>query len=430
MNEQRQADREDRVLIYSHDTYGLGHLRRCTAIAERLLRDRPRRSVLLVTGSPRAQSFDLPDGLDVIKLPSVLKRNDGSYVTRSLRTGIRETADVRAAILRAAAVEFRPHAVLVDHSPTGFMGELEPMFDALTSGGVVPRPRFVLGLRDIIDDAEAVRVQWTRENAWRRLDGLYDHVLVYGDASVRSTAEDLGLKARCGDRLAYTGYVARPTTPGRRTSSPPLIVVTTGGGGDGHDLLRAYARFLETLENPAAFRSLVVTGPFLSGERTAEIRARLARTAALVEVVEFVPDFPSVLARASALVAMAGYNTTVEALASGVPTLFLPRERPRREQAIRAERLAEVVPQFRVLSPEQATPDAIGRFVSEALAAPPSPPCRLRMDGADRAAQAVESAIASAAAVDGDPSAFRRASAAAAPAASAAAARSGERRRA
>lgn len=386
--------REDRVLIYSHDTYGLGHLRRCTAIAERLLRDRPHRSVLLVTGSPRAQAFDLPPGLDVVKLPSVLKRSDGSYDSRSLRTEIGATAALRAELLRAAAVGFRPHAVLVDHSPTGFMGELEPMFDVLTSGDVVPRPRFVLGLRDVIDDAEAVRVQWTREGAWRRLDGLYDKVLVYGDPSVRSTAEDLDLAARLGDRLEYTGYVARPATPPSRDTAPPLILVTTGGGGDGQDLLRAYARYLETLEDPTAFRSLVVTGPFLSGDRAAEIRARFARTAAAVEVVEFVDDFPTLLGRASGLVAMAGYNTTVEALASGVPTLLVPRERPRREQAIRAERLARILPQFRVHTKETATPEAIGRFVADALIAPPSPPCRLRMDGADRAAAAIETAIA------------------------------------
>ena len=39
---------------------------------------------------------------------------------------------------------------------------------------------------------------------------------------------------------------------------------------------------------------------------------------------------------------MAGYNTTVEALAAGVRPLLVPRRSPRREQAIRATRLASL----------------------------------------------------------------------------------------
>ena len=82
--------RADRILIYSHDTYGLGHLRRCLMIAERLLRDRPQRSVLIATGSPRAVAFEFVPGLDLLKLPFTLTRS-----VRQARKVLREAkADV------------------------------------------------------------------------------------------------------------------------------------------------------------------------------------------------------------------------------------------------------------------------------------------------------------------------------------------------
>jgi predicted glycosyltransferase len=385
----KPTDAPRRIFIYSHDTYGLGHLRRCTAIAESLLRAAPDRSVLLVTGSPRAQSFSLVPGLDVLKLPSVLKRADGGYGARSLRLDLESATRLRAEILRAAALEFRPDVVLVDHAPTGFQGELEPLFESLTADPAAA-PRFLLGLREIIDDAEAVRVQWTRENAWRRLDALYDRVLVYGDPRVLTTAAELGLGARLGERLVHTGYVARTPAPRPETSAPPLVLVTAGGGGDGQDLFRSYARYLESLAAPPAFRSLVVTGPFLSAERGAELRERFARVGGSVEVTEFVEDCDAVLARASAVVAMAGYNTAVECLAAGTPVLFLPREAPRREQSLRAERLAAVAPSVRFARAADATPDLYARFLREALATPRGAPCGLRLDGAAQAAAAIE----------------------------------------
>ena len=50
-----QADR--RVLIYSHDTFGLGHLRRSRAIANTLADYQAGLSVIIVSGSPIVLSF-------------------------------------------------------------------------------------------------------------------------------------------------------------------------------------------------------------------------------------------------------------------------------------------------------------------------------------------------------------------------------------
>jgi predicted glycosyltransferase len=47
-----------RILIYSHDTFGLGHLRRCRAIAHSLVDADEALSVLILSGSPIIGRFD------------------------------------------------------------------------------------------------------------------------------------------------------------------------------------------------------------------------------------------------------------------------------------------------------------------------------------------------------------------------------------
>ncbi|MBV9566680.1 MAG: hypothetical protein JO172_00940, partial [Hyphomicrobiales bacterium] len=46
-----------RALFYSHDTFGLGHLRRTRAIANALVDAHPGLSVIIISGSPVVGSF-------------------------------------------------------------------------------------------------------------------------------------------------------------------------------------------------------------------------------------------------------------------------------------------------------------------------------------------------------------------------------------
>ncbi|MEQ9330022.1 MAG: hypothetical protein RIG56_01565, partial [Thalassobaculum sp.] len=58
-----------RVLMYSHDTLGLGHLRRCRAIAHALVEADPGLSVLILSGSPIIGSFDFRTRVDFVRIP-------------------------------------------------------------------------------------------------------------------------------------------------------------------------------------------------------------------------------------------------------------------------------------------------------------------------------------------------------------------------
>jgi len=358
-----------KFLLYSHDTYGLGHLRRNTTIAAALTAEGNNAEVLLVSGSPRSASFPLPPRTDVVQLPSVTKSSAGSYVPRRLTGDISSVVELRAAVIDSTVAAYRPDVMLVDHSPAGVNGELRPCLARLSSDP--DRPRLVLGLRDIIDEPAKVAAQWSSEGLWEVLDH-YDEIVVYGDAAVCSTATELGLAERCAAPVTHVGYTAPQCGTNRRAiqrrADLPLVVVTVGGGGDGFDLCARYLEFVSHWNSPT-FRSVVVTGPLMSARRRRELRCVAAKIHAEVEVVELDLDLRQLLADASAVISMAGYNTVVELLALGTPTLLVPRSFPRQEQLLRAQRLAGVS-QMDWCPLDKLSTERLARFISGAAVAP------------------------------------------------------------
>ena len=80
-----------RILIYSHDTMGLGHLRRCRTIAHALVEQNKDLSVLIISGSPIIGSFDFKTRVDFVRVPGVIKLRNGEYTSLNLHLDIRET---------------------------------------------------------------------------------------------------------------------------------------------------------------------------------------------------------------------------------------------------------------------------------------------------------------------------------------------------
>jgi predicted glycosyltransferase len=84
----------------------------------------------------------------------------------------------------------------------------------------------------------------------------------------------------------------------------------------------------------------MVTGPFMPATQRDDLRSRAA--ALPVRVKTSVSDSLSYIAAADLVVAMAGYNTTVEILRFGRPAVLVPRHGPSQEQRMRAGRFAEL----------------------------------------------------------------------------------------
>src|SRR5688572_9871669 len=94
--------RAPRILLYSHDTFGLGHIRRTLSIAWGLAAALPRASLLCLTGSPRAHAFPMPDCMDYLKLPAVTKDAKGRYVSRASNLSFRRVLAMRSEVIDAA----------------------------------------------------------------------------------------------------------------------------------------------------------------------------------------------------------------------------------------------------------------------------------------------------------------------------------------
>ncbi|RAH99417.1 hypothetical protein DLJ53_23115 [Acuticoccus sediminis] len=327
-----------RILIYSHDSFGLGHLRRCRAIAHSMVGAMDTLSVIILSGSPIIGSFDFRSRVDFVRVPGVIKLRDGAYSSHSLSLGIEEMLRLRASIIEHTADVFDPDIVIVDKEPLGLRGEVQPTLEMLKER----RCRLVLGLRDVMDDPASLADEWERKHAVAALEELYDEIWVYGKAEVHDPLEGVCVPDGVRDKMLYTGYLKRELPNGDSTAElnpfdeEPFILVTPGGGGDGMELVDWVLRAYEAHERPL-FPALVVLGPFMPTEKQAEFKAR-AEALRDVHVIRFTPVIEKLMNEATAIVGMGGYNIFCEILSFDKPTLLVPRVVPRREQAIRARK--------------------------------------------------------------------------------------------
>jgi predicted glycosyltransferase len=334
-----------RLLIYSQDGLGLGHLRRTTLLAGEFLAARPGGSVLTISDSPIGQFFSAAAGHDYLKLPSIQKIGPGNWSPVSLSAPFPDVLTLRKETIRSVAQSFEPDVMLVDHMPHGAMGELVPTLEALHETSA----RLVLGIRDIIDAPPTVRRRWRLEGALEAVDRYFEDVLVYGTRDVFDVAQEYAWPAGLRDRLRYCGYVCAPArAPSADTvrtayladqPDSQLIVAMAGGGADGHELFETLLRALPKLNADRPCVLVVVTGPFLA---EAERRSLQQLSAGLpVRLVSHVDDSLSHQRAADLVIAMAGYNTTAEILSLGTRALLVPRRGPSAEQQMRARRFAE-----------------------------------------------------------------------------------------
>lgn len=325
-----------RVLIYSHDTFGLGHLRRSRAIANALVPERPGISVLIISGSPVIGSFEFGQGVDYVRIPGVTKQPDGDYRSLNLNVPIEEAVRLREALILQTAETFRPEIFIVDKEPTGFRGEIMAALERVSARGC----HVVLGARDVMDDPELLVPEWERKGATAALARFYDEIWVYGLEEVYRPLARLDLPARLARRTTYTGYLRREVPQHSSLTRPPkitrrpFVLVTTGGGGDGEDVIDWVISAYEadpTIELPA----LIVFGPFMNRDSRRGFMDRISRHPKL-DAIAFDTKIELLMTKAAAVVAMGGYNTFCEILSLDKPSLIVPRTRPRREQLIRA----------------------------------------------------------------------------------------------
>jgi predicted glycosyltransferase len=360
-----------KVLVYSHDAYGLGNIRRMLEITSHLVNSDPDVSVLLISGSPMLHAFRIPPRVDYIKLPCVARSDKGESVVKSLGLSYENTIRLRANVIMMAALDFEPDLVLVDKKPFGIADELQPALSMLRKRGNPPKT--VLLLRDILDEPRVTIRQWAEGGYHETIRAFYDQVLVVGESEIFDACEEYEFPAETRARVRHCGYIERPA-PAKAPrqvraefgiGSEPMVLVTAGGGADGARLMSAYLEGL--LDRPRrGFTTLMITGPEMSPAQRAEL-AQLAERAGEVVLREFTDDMMSCMNAADAVVSMGGYNTVCELLTLRKKTIVVPRVTPVREQWIRAHRM-DRLGLLRALHPDTLTPRSLIDAVVEELA--------------------------------------------------------------
>jgi predicted glycosyltransferase len=263
-----------------------------------------------------------------------------------------------------------PDVIVVDRHPYGTFGELREGLELGHRRG----SRIVIGLRDIIDDRETVAAELAGAR-WDGVDELFDEAFVYGERHLCDHEAEYGL--RIAPR--YCGWVV--DMPIRVRREPRLLAVAAGGGGDGRPVWRLAA---EVVAMRRDWTAVLAAGPFADA---LPMSARERRALGDRLTVAFnLNGCARLFARAGAVLQMAGYNSTYEALAAGHRPILAPRRTPRREQEIRALRLADLG--LADVVPEAAGADWVVPLLDADRVVTPAAlrAAGIALDGADRAA--------------------------------------------
>jgi predicted glycosyltransferase len=364
-----------KILFYSHDTMGLGHLQRNHKIAFALKKSYTDLKISLVTGCSVTSHFKPIPNLEFIHLPPVRKVGKEEYEAFDPENSFETVLEKRKSIILDSIKEINPDIFWVDHAPVGMKGELFPALRWITENA--KNTAVILGLRDIIDHPDNVIPLWEEQKIFDILRSVYRKIFIYGDSRVFNPVKEYGFPADIAEKTSFTGYITNTNVDppagnsGLELSDSGRVFVTIGGGEwAGEIIIGNLFAAVRANNNRLPFDITVVTGPFFPDELWS-LYSEMAGELSL-EMLKFVPDIRPYIYSSDLVVSTAGYNTVTDVISCGKRALFIPRIKFRREQLLRSERLAELG-MVKTLSPEDVTPDLLIENIMRMLDDPRCP---------------------------------------------------------
>jgi predicted glycosyltransferase len=345
----------------------MGHLFRSIALARALAGH----EVTLVAGGQDVE-MDLPEHVELIRLPVLYM--DETFTNLMAGTPGKPVAAIqqeRRERLAALFKRLQPDICMFELYPfgrTAFGFELEPLLTAIRRGEF-GRSRTVCSIRDVLVEKRDPQAYEAR--VVDSLNRWFDLLLVHSDQQVLTLDETF---SRCHDiriPVVYTGFVASRPDPARARAlrerlgihaGKKLVVASCGGGRAGHRLLRPVIAACRQIRRRLPVQLEVFTGPFMEASEFEDLQS-MADTG--LSVQRFTPNFMDYLSAADLSISLAGYNTCMNLLATGVPALVLPYAR-QREQPLRVEKLKPYLT-LRTLEESDLDPDRLCRAVERGL---------------------------------------------------------------
>jgi predicted glycosyltransferase len=322
-----------KFLLYSHDTFGLGHIRRNLKMANALTRRG--HQVLIVCSCPFSYRFKSDPNISLVTLPGFEKSSAGGYRPRQGQWDIESLSYFRKRQLLQVTGSYTPDVFIVDKAPTGVYGELLPTLKYLKTSNT--SCRVIMGFRDILDSPDVVKNEWSKGQIIDVLNEYYDNIFVYGQKNVFDFVESYNLPLNLKRKLHYQGYVFNQ---GHRKNTEHFdydLCVTLGGGGDGEEDAQALLDWAKQTDRKVFYLS----GPYVSDHLALKAGA-VARENKNFTWAKFHSKPEEIFTSSRKVITMGGYNSLVELIAMGHRPLVIPRTHPRKEQLIRAKTFGQL----------------------------------------------------------------------------------------
>lgn len=359
-----------RILIYSHDTYGLSRTRRCLAVANALVGQFKGLFVLIISGAQLPSGMGLRARVDFVKIPSIIKLYDGHYTSMEEHIDLRDTLAMRQSIVHNTAEAFDPDLMIVDGAPLGPAPEIEDTVEHLRAHGCT----IVMALADLIDADDGTMEDLDPNEATEDLDRLYDRIWVYGVNRFAEPFSALDVPASLAEKITYAGYLRRNIPRGFATLdlpfTNPYILVMTDDSNDDPELLDCVLTAYETdrtLPHPA----LLILSPLLPAADRKVIRGRVSRLDN-VRLMDFEEGSGALMPGAVGVVTTAEYDALCQVLSFDKRAIFVVREGEQSARTVRAKR-AEKMSLAVVLEHEAARDAAVMAKALHTLANQPLP---------------------------------------------------------
>jgi len=383
-----------RISYYCQHVLGVGHLRRSLEICKSLAKDH---ETTLILGGPPT-SIDTT-GMKVLQLPGLqMDKEFNNLAPCNATISLETTKEMRQHVLYNHFVSASPECFITELYPFGrkaFRFEIDPVLKDIKNR-MLPDCKCIASVRDILVEKEQGKEKF-ENRVVETLNNYYSAVLIHADPQVITLDETFTPLKEINIPLHYTGFVSeRPSSTGNRwirerlklSKQHKLIVASIGGGSVGEELLYAVLEAFKKLVTAQPLAHLqIFTGPYCAPKDYENICSHKQHN---ITVDRFTDSFPDWLTVADLSISMAGYNTCMNILQTGVPALVLPFMQ-NREQTLRAKKLGEKVP-MSLLTQGDLTADKLSAKIAKQLKKQYQT-TTINLNGADQSSKIINSIL-------------------------------------
>ena len=319
-----------RILFYTANGVGLGHLQRCRLIAEKIQSNNA--EIILVTSAFSPQIFGKFFNYLILLTPLSDKLLSNPSKTRKTRLANNKK-------FAQALKKFKPNIIVADFyltSPFTF-SSFKYALDQFPVRSI-----FIWRL----GDSQKFYKDFNDENC--RLDYFQKIILPHSQRELTNLLPlSLFKRIKNSDRFKMIGPIFKKIDKSKIAFCRKkykiyfqdfLIVITLGGGGKlkkGQcdapekiikDFLSIYPRLVKAIPN---LKVVVSTGPYL--------RNLNKKSSRQLKFIKFEKNFPELIKLSKMVISTAGYNTCHELIAAKTPAVLIPLMRGDKEQFERAD---------------------------------------------------------------------------------------------